>query len=72
MKLLFDHNLSPKLTRDLHAEFPDAVHVRDVHMKRAPDAVLWDFAKENDYAIVAKDADFSDRTVALGFPPKVI
>ena len=30
------------------------------------------YARENDFVIVTKDADFSDRSALLGYPPKVI
>ncbi|MDB9444820.1 DUF5615 family PIN-like protein [Anabaena sp. CS-542/02] len=33
MKLLFDENLSPKLSTCLRDIFPDSLHVRDVGMK---------------------------------------
>ena len=52
--------------------FPDSVHVQDVGLDTADDTELWDYARENDYAIVSKDADFSDRSVIHGHPPKVI
>jgi predicted nuclease of predicted toxin-antitoxin system len=33
MKLLFDENLSPKLSTRLSDIFPDSLHIRDVGMK---------------------------------------
>jgi predicted nuclease of predicted toxin-antitoxin system len=33
---------------------------------------LWNFARENDFLIVTKDVDFSDRSALFGYPPKVI
>jgi hypothetical protein len=41
MKLLFDENLSPQLVRLLSDLFPDSVHVRDVGLETADDAVVW-------------------------------
>ena len=37
-----------------------------------PDRAVWDYAAQNDYIIVSKDVDFSDMSVLLGAPPKVI
>ena len=72
MKLLFDENLSPKLVARLAAEFPDSVHVSRVGLDQADDAVVWKYAGENSLAIVTKDADFSEISLRLGSPPKVI
>ena len=72
MKLLFDQNMSPKLPARLADVFPGAAHVRQYHLERAPDVYLWDYARDNDFAIVTKDVDFSERPILLGFPPKVI
>ena len=43
-----------------------------IGMERATDAMLWQFAKDNDFAIVTKDSDFHEMSVIHGFPPKVI
>lgn len=72
MKLLFDENLSPKLPNRLNDLFPNSLHVRDVGMKATTDSIVWDYAKENDFIIVSKDADMHDLSLVLGNPPKVI
>lgn len=72
MKLLFDENLSPKLPRLVADIFPDSLHVRDADMKAADDPVVWDYAKDNDFMIVSKDADMHDLSLVFGNPPKVI
>ena len=72
MKLLFDENLSPKLVARLASEFPDSVHVSRVGLDQADDAVVWKYADENSLTIVTKDADFSEISLRLGSPPKVI
>ena len=72
MKLLFDENLSPKLTRRLADLFPDSLHVRDVGLKAADDPSIWDYARDNDFMIVSKDADMHDLSLVFGSPPKVI
>jgi predicted nuclease of predicted toxin-antitoxin system len=72
MKLLFDENLSPKLPKYLSDLFPHSFHVRDVGMKATIDPIVWDYAKENDFMIVSKDADMHDLSLVFGNPPKVI
>jgi predicted nuclease of predicted toxin-antitoxin system len=59
MKLLFDENLSPKLSSRLSDLFPDSLHVRDVGMKATIDPIVWNYAKDNDFMIVSKDADIT-------------
>jgi predicted nuclease of predicted toxin-antitoxin system len=72
VKLLFDQNLSHKLARRLTDIFPDSTHVREVGLKEANDPVVWDYAKQESFMIVSKDADFHQRSFVFGFPPKVV
>ena len=72
MKLLFDENLSPKLVARLAAEFPDSIHVSRVGLDQADDATVWEFADSSGLTIVTKDADFSEISLRVGAPPKVI
>ncbi len=72
MKLLFDHNLSPRLVRAFAHVFPDSQHVFPLGMDRGDDGVIWEYAKANGFTIVSKDADFIHRSFLHGFPPKVI
>ena len=72
MKLLFDENLSPALPRRIGDLFPNSVHVRDVGMKATDDPIVWDYAKDNGFMIVSKDADMHDLSLVFGNPPKVI
>ena len=72
MKLLFDQNLSHKLPARLKDLFPHSEHVRSRGMERAPDEVVWIYAKTHGLAIVTQDADFSERSRLFGAPPKII
>ena len=72
MRLLFDHNLSPRLVHRLADRYPDTSHVFLVGLDRVSDMAVWTYAQTNDYIIVTKDSDFSDVSVLRGFPPKVI
>ena len=72
MKLLFDENLSPKLPRLLDTLFPGSQHVRDCNLKGFPDENIWAFARANGFTIVSKDADFHQRSLLYGQPPKLV
>ncbi len=71
MKLLFDQNLSHRLVFRL-SDVLDSQHVREVGMKEAPDTQVWGYARREGFTIVSKDADFHQRSLVFGFPPKVI
>jgi predicted nuclease of predicted toxin-antitoxin system len=72
VRLLFDNNLSPRLPHHLADVYPDASHVALVGLERAADDDVWRYAREHDFTIVTKDADFGDLSVLHGFPPGVI
>jgi predicted nuclease of predicted toxin-antitoxin system len=72
VKLLFDQNLSPRLILRLADLYPDSTHVHLIGLDTSPDPVIWQYARDNEFIIVTRDADFSDLNVVLGFPPKVI
>jgi predicted nuclease of predicted toxin-antitoxin system len=72
VKLLFDENLSHKLARLLADIFPNSLHVRDIGLKATSDPLVWDYAKDNDFMIVSKDADMHDLSLVFGNPPKVV
>ncbi|HEX5810299.1 MAG TPA: DUF5615 family PIN-like protein [Anaerolineales bacterium] len=70
--LLFDQNISPHLVERLTDLYPGSVHVSMIDMGNALDMEIWQYAYDNDYMIVTKDADFSELGLLKGFPPKVI
>ena len=72
MKLLFDQNVSPRLADHLSDVFPGSVHVSGVGLECATDRALWRHARQNELAIVTKDADFSEMSLLQGFPPNVV
>ena len=39
-------------------------------MAKVDDTDIWDFTASNGYAIVSKDKNFYQRSVAMGHPPK--
>ncbi|MDG2991090.1 DUF5615 family PIN-like protein [Candidatus Synechococcus calcipolaris G9] len=72
MKLLFDHNLSPKLVQRLADLFPDSTHVYTLELDEADDREVWDYAQHHGFIIVTKDSDYNELLTFRGFPPKVI
>lgn len=72
MKLLFDHNLSPRLVNRLADLYPHTSNTSLAGLDRATDLAVWLYAQTHGYTIVTKDADFNDVSVLRGFPPKVI
>lgn len=72
MKLLFDSNLSHRLSQSLASLYPGSEHVRNLNLARAGDEAIWNLAMEQDFTIVSKDSDFHQRSFLYGFPPKVI
>lgn len=72
MRLLFDQNLSPRLTESLQDLFPQSLHVRAAGLGSADDAVVWAYARDHDLTIVTKDSDFRQMSFTFGHPPKVV
>jgi len=72
VKLLFDENVSPKLTSRLAREYPGSAHVRDVGLRSAEDQQVWDYARAHGFVVASKDTDFRERSYVEGAPPKVI
>ena len=72
MKFLLDQNLSRFLVRQLAEAFPGSRHVVEHGLERADDEVVWQRAALDGYIVVSKDVDFYQRSILLGFPPKVV
>jgi predicted nuclease of predicted toxin-antitoxin system len=72
MKLLFDHNLSPRLVARFADLYPHSSHLYFLGLDQANDRNVWQYAGDNEYIIVTKDADFYDLAILLGYPPKLI
>lgn len=72
MKLLFDEHISFRTVRALRDQFPAARHVKFFNLEESNDTLIWSFAKKEGYAIVTKDDDFRELSMAYGHPPKVI
>jgi predicted nuclease of predicted toxin-antitoxin system len=72
MKLLFDQNLSPRLVGRLADLYAGSAHVSDEGLDRAADQEVWEYAGDNGFIIVSKDADFNEISVLRGYPPKIV
>jgi predicted nuclease of predicted toxin-antitoxin system len=72
MKLLLDENLSRRLLPSLTPAYPDSTHVALVGLERASDLDVWAFARDQGYAIVTKDDDFSALSALRGHPPRIV
>lgn len=72
MKLPVDENLPPRLVHAVADLFPDSAHVNPAGLGSTPDTLIWEYAKEHEFAFLTKDKDFANLSLALGAPPKVI
>jgi predicted nuclease of predicted toxin-antitoxin system len=72
MKLLFDQNLSFKLSETFGDLFPGSTQVRLIGLAEASDRAIWDHAKRNGFTLVSLDSDFAEMAALFGAPPKVI
>ena len=72
MNLLLDENISFKLVGRLQDIFPGIKHISDFQFNSIDDRIIFQFAKENDFAIVTFDEDYFTLSVINNFPPKII
>ena len=72
MKLLLDENLSRRLVPFLQSDFPGSSHVVLLGLEQASDRAIWEYARDHDFVIVTRDADFSEMSALYGQPPQVI
>lgn len=72
MNLLFDQNISYRITKKLEDSFPKCKHISDCGLMDCDDTEIWEYARKNGYSIVTFDADFYDISVINGHPPKII
>lgn len=72
MKLLLDENLSRRLVPFLQHDYAGSSQVVLLGMESASDKEVWQKAKDEDYVILTRDADFQELSLVWGQPPKVI
>ena len=52
--------------------YPNSTQVALVGLEQSDDKTIRQYAIDNDFMIVTKDADYYDMTVLYGQPPKII
>ena len=72
MKLLLDENLSDRVVPQILDLYPDSAHVKSHCLIHTDDVLIWSFAQQHGYTIVSKDADFHQRSLVFGHPPKLV
>ncbi|HMM54135.1 MAG TPA: DUF5615 family PIN-like protein [Candidatus Desulfobacillus sp.] len=72
MKLLLDENISRRLLPFLQNDFPGSTQVALIGLERADDRTIWEYAGNNDFVIVTRDADFEELSALYGQPPQVL
>lgn len=72
MKLLIDNQLPEALAVFLNENGFEAKHVRRCGLGASPDHQIWQFAKNESFAIVTMDEDFQYLSAHLGSPPQII
>ncbi len=72
MKLLLDQNISSKIVGILQSDFQGSAHVKEFNLTQRSDTIIWEFAKQNNFVIVTRDADFFEIGLVQGYPPKII
>jgi len=72
MKLLLDENISRPLVPFLQHDYPGTTQVVLLGMESASDAQVWQIAKDKEFVIVTRDADFEELSLVWGQPHKVI
>ena len=72
MKFLVDAQLPPSLAAALRQAGCDAVAVREIGLREAKDAAVWQYALQNNTAILTKDEDFAERCLRSQNPPVVV
>ncbi len=72
MKFLLDENLSDRIIPRILDLYPGSVHVKTQNLTQADDSLIWNFARQQGLTIVSKDADFHQRALVFGQPPKLI
>jgi predicted nuclease of predicted toxin-antitoxin system len=73
VKFWVDAQLPPKLAAWLAAEFEvEAVSLRDLGLRDAEDAEIFEKAKLSSVVIISKDSDFVDMVSRYGTPPQLL
>ncbi|MEE9339490.1 MAG: DUF5615 family PIN-like protein [Methylococcaceae bacterium] len=72
MKLLLDENLSRRVIPFIQDSYPSSTQIALIGLEQTNDIIIRQYAIDNDFIIVTKDADFYEMSVIYGQPPKLI
>jgi predicted nuclease of predicted toxin-antitoxin system len=72
VKLLLDENLSDRIIYRIIDLYPNSAHVKTIGLINTDDAIIWEYAKTNEFTILSKDSDFHQRSLLYGHPPKFV
>ncbi|WP_235641424.1 DUF5615 family PIN-like protein [[Limnothrix rosea] IAM M-220] len=62
----------PSLVKRLADVYPESSHVYLLGLDEVEDIEILKYAKQKEFLVVTKDADFNDLSLIHGFPPKII
>lgn len=72
MKLLLDENLSRRIVPFIQDIYPNSTQVALAGLEQANDKTIHQYAIDNNFVIVTKDADFYEMNNLYGQPPKIV
>ena len=72
MKLLLDENLSRRIVPFIQDHYPLSTQVALVGLEQADDKTIRQYAIDNNFVIVTKDADFYEMNMLYDQPPKIV
>lgn len=72
MRLLLDENLSRRIVPFIQDTYSGSTQVTWLGLEQASDEVIRQYAIDNDFIIVTKDADFYEMNLIYGQPPKIV
>jgi predicted nuclease of predicted toxin-antitoxin system len=72
VRLIIDAQLPPALADELLQFGCDAVALSQIGLRHAKDSVIWDYALQNQAAILTKDKDFAERCLRNKNAPVVV
>jgi predicted nuclease of predicted toxin-antitoxin system len=72
MKLLLEENLSRQIIPALLPDYSESTQVALLELNEAHDFEVWEFAKNEGFAIVTQDADSHEQSVLTKGPPLII
>jgi predicted nuclease of predicted toxin-antitoxin system len=72
MKFIIDQQLPPAIGGWLRQHRHEAVHVRDIGLRDAPDAEIWKRAIVEGASILTKDEDFAARRKSVTVGPSIV